>query len=111
LFLEGAYLPLEIDLAIPAGAIAFARVRGGDAAIFAAPRLCATLSGDPEFLPVGNACWKRSRILLPPALGGRTFQHLLTGAEVEARRGDGESWIELADALETLPVGILVARR
>ena len=65
LFLEGRYVPIETDITISAGAVAFARIRGNDAVIFAAPRLCATLSADPEFVPVGNSCWKTSRILLP----------------------------------------------
>ena len=110
LFLEGRYMPLETDITISAGAVAFARVRGNDAVIFAAPRLCATLSADPEFVPVGNSCWKTSRILLPPELAGRTFQHVLTGAGIQSTVADGESWIPVGELFETVPVAILAAR-
>ena len=107
LFLEGAYIPLETDITIPAGAVGFARVLGGDAAIFAAPRLFATLSGDPEFMPIGSNCWKTSRILLPPELAGRTFQHVLTGAEIKPTVSGSESWISVGDMFEIVPVAIL----
>ena len=110
LFLEGSYIPLETDISIPAGAVAFARTRGNAAAIFAAPRLCATLSGDPEFVPVGSECWKASRIRLPPEFAGRTFQHVLTGAEIKSTIADGESWISIGEIFETVPVAVLAVR-
>ena len=110
LFLEGRYIPLETDITISAGAVAFARVHGSDAAIFAAPRLCATLSADPEFVPLGNSCWKTSRILLPPELAGRAFQHVLTGVQIQSTITDGESWIPAGELFATVPVAILAAR-
>jgi (1->4)-alpha-D-glucan 1-alpha-D-glucosylmutase len=109
-FLEGQYIPLQTDLAISAGAVAFARLLGNEAVIFAAPRLWATLSADPEFVPVGRDCWKTSRILLPPELAGRMFEDAVTGGEIRTHSAEGQSWIELADVFETLPAGILVAR-
>jgi (1->4)-alpha-D-glucan 1-alpha-D-glucosylmutase len=109
LFLEGKYVPLEIATEVSAGAVAFARVHGDRAVLFAAPRLWAALSADPAFLPLGRECWQGSRILMPPELAGRTFQDELTGAEVKPLFADGVWWIELGDAFAALPVGILVA--
>jgi (1->4)-alpha-D-glucan 1-alpha-D-glucosylmutase len=110
LFLEGEYVPLELATQVSGSAVAFARVHGDRAVLFAAPRLWATLSADPAFLPVGRECWQKSRILLPPELAGRAFQDTLTGAEVKPLFADGGWWIELADAFAALPVAILVAR-
>ena len=107
LFLEGRYIPLETEITIPASAIAFARVRANTAAIFAAPRLCAALSADPEYLPFGRDCWKTSRILLPPELAGRTFHNAFTGAEIKSTVTDGQSWIAAGDIFESIPVGVL----
>lgn len=107
LFLEGRYLPLETDITIPASAVAFARVRANTAAIFAAPRLFAAVSADPEFVPIGSDCWKSSRILLPPELSGRTFHHALTGAEIRSTVADGQSWILAGEVFESVPVGVL----
>ena len=110
LFLDGKYVPLETDLSISAGAVAFARVHGNEAVVFAAPRLWASLNADPEFVPVGRECWKTSRLLLPPELAGRSFEDALTGAEITSRIVEGQSWIELGDTFETLPVAMLIAR-
>ena len=113
LFLSGAYVPLETDITVPASAVAFARVRGASAAIFAGPRLAARLLESPSDagdyqLPVGEK-WKTSRLLLPPELGDRTFRHELTGAEIRANVTSGQAWILLGQMFEHVPVAILRA--
>ncbi len=111
LFLDGDYVPLTTEVTVRGGAIVFARTRqtaaGLQAAILVAPRLCAGL-WTPEYpLPLGGDAWKTSRVMLSPALAGRTFRNELTGAEVKATRAGDQSWIFLGQVFETLPVAIL----
>ena len=53
--------------------------------------------------------WKTSRLMLPPALRGRVFQNVITGAEVRPTRAGESAFIFLGEAFETLPVAILKA--
>jgi (1->4)-alpha-D-glucan 1-alpha-D-glucosylmutase len=109
LFLSGGYLPIETELSVPAGAVAFARVRGDSGAVFVAPRLCAALLDGELAPPLGGDPWKTSRILLPPELTGRAFRHEITGAVIQPATAAGQSWIFLGQIFEHVPIGILRA--
>ena len=113
LFFQGSYVPLAVDMTVPAGAIAFARVHGGSAAIFAGPRLAARLfdaHAEGGYVPpIGGDKWKTSRLLLPAELAGRTFTHEITGAEIRPTATADQSWIFLGQVFEHVPVGILRA--
>jgi (1->4)-alpha-D-glucan 1-alpha-D-glucosylmutase len=114
LFLQGGYIPLDTEVTVPAGAVAFARTApgaGGDAVLFVAPRLCAGLiTGDAPAAP-GGEHWKTSRLILPPDLHGRTFEHVLTGATIRLAHGAGTAWIFLGEIFRTVPVGMLRATK
>jgi (1->4)-alpha-D-glucan 1-alpha-D-glucosylmutase len=107
LFLSGAYVPLETEITVPAGAIAFARTHGGNAALFVGQRLCAPLSDSTRPAPVGGDTWKTSRVLLPPELAGRAFRPAITGAEIRPTAPSGRAWIFLGQVFEHVPAGIL----
>jgi (1->4)-alpha-D-glucan 1-alpha-D-glucosylmutase len=107
LFLAGHYVPLESDIPVPAGAVAFARVHGDRAAIFAGPRVCARLLGSDGRPPLGGDSWKTSRLLVPEELGGRTFRDEFTGAEIRPTIASGQAWIFLGQVFEHVPVAIL----
>jgi (1->4)-alpha-D-glucan 1-alpha-D-glucosylmutase len=120
-FLSGGYSPLVTDVTVPAGLIAFARILHGRAALFVAPRLAAPLvinsggnSGvstgtSPAAVPLGGDAWKTSRIMLPPDLHGRTFEHRITGSQVLPTSAGGEEWIFAGQVFDTVPVGILTS--
>ena len=59
-------------------------------------------------LPLGDR-WKTSRVLLPPALAAVTFRDAFTGAEVRPTVAADSAWIFVGQALERLPVALLVA--
>ena len=107
-FLGGRYLPVVVEVSVPAGAVAFARVSqdGGSAALFLAPRLCSRLMTDEQPMPLGD-CWKTSRIMLPPELNGRAFRDEMTGVQIAPTRAGDASWILIGEALQTLPVAVL----
>ncbi|MEO7275832.1 MAG: malto-oligosyltrehalose synthase, partial [Vicinamibacterales bacterium] len=107
LFLTGGYLPLVTETTVGASLVGFVRMQGDAAAIFVAPRFTAALLDHQHPFPVGRDRWKTSRILLPPELTGRTFRHLLTGAEILPVVTDSQAWMFAGQIFATLPVGIV----
>ena len=113
-FPGGRYLPLDTEVTVPAGAVAFARTAqddkgNSDVVIFAAPRLCHALMDASSNAPVGADCWKTSRIMLQPAFADCVFRHEMTGAEIRPTRTGDAAWIFLGEAFQTVPVAILRA--
>jgi (1->4)-alpha-D-glucan 1-alpha-D-glucosylmutase len=108
LFLEGTYLPLDVDVTVAAGAVAFARMFGDRVLITIVPRLSAPVCSPEHPFPVGPDCWKTSRIMLPPELGSRRYRNALTGQYIEPTRTATQSWIFVGEALRVLPIAVLV---
>jgi maltooligosyltrehalose synthase len=109
-FLRGRYLPLVTAITVSAGVVAFARILDDKVAIVVAPRLVAGLMAEQgNALPLGGDAWKTSRILLPPELHGRTFRHLLTGAELVPTAASGDEWLFAGQVFESVPVAILTS--
>jgi (1->4)-alpha-D-glucan 1-alpha-D-glucosylmutase len=76
-FVGGDYRPLETEVTVPGGVVAFARTSGDDAVIAVAPRLVARLVNDERPAPLGvahhrpgAAAWPR----LPECAHGRRSQ-------------------------------------
>jgi (1->4)-alpha-D-glucan 1-alpha-D-glucosylmutase len=107
LFHAGEYVPLETQVTVPAGVVAFARVLADRAALFVAPYLCASLVGASRSLPLGGETWKTSRVMLPAGIGARTFRHELTGAEFAPVQTDNHAWLFAGQLFETVPVAVL----
>jgi (1->4)-alpha-D-glucan 1-alpha-D-glucosylmutase len=105
LFLDGAYLPLEVAGRRRSNAVAFARRRARSWAVVVVPRLTAAL-GPAGSLPTGSRTWPATVVRLPPAAPER-WSDVFTGAPVTAPRGA----LRLGDALSILPVSVLVLRR
>src|SRR5262249_45269846 len=72
LFLDGDYLALDVESAVAAGVVSFARTHEDRALIVIAPHLAAGVT-DNGHLPVGDR-WATSRIILPASLGSRTYR-------------------------------------
>jgi (1->4)-alpha-D-glucan 1-alpha-D-glucosylmutase len=110
MFLEGRYQPVEAEMTVNAGVVAFARIHGDEAVLVVAPRLTAPLVPDGKALPLAGPAWKTSRVILPPELGDRTFRHEITGAEIRPVTTESRAWIFVGQLFETVPVAILRAR-
>jgi (1->4)-alpha-D-glucan 1-alpha-D-glucosylmutase len=106
-FLSGDYVPLEIEATVDASIIAFARVLDDRAAVFVAPRFCASLTDVEHPLPTGGEKWKTSRVLLPPGLAGRVFRDEITGGDVRPVVTGSQAWIFAGQLFETIPIAIL----
>jgi (1->4)-alpha-D-glucan 1-alpha-D-glucosylmutase len=119
LFLEGEYLPLEVESTVEAKAVAFARLSaapeasGGqqqEAAIVIAPHLVSHLVTAEHPVPLADR-WRTSRVHLPGSLASLTYRDAFTGAEIAPVTTGDSAWIFVGQALRSLPVAILVASR
>ena len=111
LFLEGEYLPLEVETTVAGRAVAFARTAGtGDVAIAIAPYLASGLVSPERPLPTGDV-WRTSRVLLPPAFATWTFTDAMTGATHRPVRSGNATWLFVGQVLQLLPVALLVGNR
>jgi (1->4)-alpha-D-glucan 1-alpha-D-glucosylmutase len=105
LWLRGAYRPLDVDLSVAATAMAFARSHedAGWALVITGLR-----TGQlPGTWPVG-AAWATSRVILPLDSPAGGWRDVLTGALITPARTSSEQWMFLAQALQVLPVAVLV---
>ena len=95
-FLDGRYVPLEVETPKGAAVVAFARELDGRSVITIAPAL--TRSVAPDSFAVGDV-WGDAAIA-GSAYAEREWLNVLTGERTGLR---------LRDALKTLPIGLLVA--
>jgi (1->4)-alpha-D-glucan 1-alpha-D-glucosylmutase len=108
LFLDGEYLPLEVESTVEGRIVAFARVTAaGRAAIAVAPHLLARLITPEHPVPLTDQ-WLTSRIHLPRSLAGLTYRDVFTGVEVRPVIAGEHAWLFVGQALNTLPVSLLI---
>jgi malto-oligosyltrehalose synthase len=109
LFLEGDYLPLDVDITVDARVVAFARISvAGQAAIAVVPHLASRLVTAGQPVPLGDR-WLTSRVLLPTSLAAVTYRDAFTGAEIRPVTSGDSSWLFVGQALKHLPVALLTA--
>jgi (1->4)-alpha-D-glucan 1-alpha-D-glucosylmutase len=109
LFLDGDYLPLEVESTVEGRVVAFARIAAtGAAAIAIAPHLVSRLVTPEHPVPLGDR-WRTSRIHLPRSLAGLTYRDVFTGEEIRPVIAGESAWLFAGQALRTLPVSLLIA--
>jgi (1->4)-alpha-D-glucan 1-alpha-D-glucosylmutase len=106
-FLDGEYIPLQVEGDRKDHVVAFARTLGDRSVVAIAPRLIAGLAGSKNRLPTGRETWNQNAIQLPPNLAGHKFRDVLTRVEGAAVRTGDVAQLPLADVLRTLPVALL----
>jgi len=108
--LDGGYVPLQAEGAAPEHIVAFARRHESGTLIAAVPRLVVSLTADGRPLPIGEATWRSTAILLPETGPLRTYRNLLTGEIVQAERdGEGRTCLAAREVFGTSPVALLWA--
>jgi (1->4)-alpha-D-glucan 1-alpha-D-glucosylmutase len=105
LFDGGSYVPLSAEGAKKDHVVAFARVRGNQAAVVVAPRLPFGLAEEKEVDPMGEAIWQDTRIPLPPALPAGAYRNVLTGETLLVSGEKRE--LRLSRALRLFPAALL----
>jgi (1->4)-alpha-D-glucan 1-alpha-D-glucosylmutase len=105
MFLDGAYLPLEVDGPMQEHVCAFARRREGRWLIAAVPRLLAGLvpPGDPRAVA---GIWG-SAVLPLPEEAPRVWHNVVTGEMVATAPGGGSAALPLRSLLKNFPVALL----
>jgi (1->4)-alpha-D-glucan 1-alpha-D-glucosylmutase len=103
LFGSGAYLPLDVVGEHRQRVIAFARVRGGEAALIIAPRLVLDLLDGIDVPVVPPSRWGDTAVVLPPALAERDWSDACTGQAVHL-----DSRVALASVLDICPVSLML---
>jgi (1->4)-alpha-D-glucan 1-alpha-D-glucosylmutase len=109
LFQRGEYIPLKTSGGRADNVCAFARKLQGRVVIVAAPRLCATLTGEKNEAPVGAEVWGDTRIELPPGMESCAFRNIFTGEENRAGEQDLRPILPVSTVLSSFPVALLLA--
>jgi (1->4)-alpha-D-glucan 1-alpha-D-glucosylmutase len=107
LYDTGGYLALAAEGDRPRNVVAFARTLDGAApALTVVGRLFASIATAGE-LPIGEAAWGDTRLLLPSLLPRSRYRDVLTGSLVEVDASHGAPALRLAHTFANLPVAIL----
>jgi (1->4)-alpha-D-glucan 1-alpha-D-glucosylmutase len=101
-FLEGEYLPLEVEGECAENIVAVARRHGEQCVLAVVPRLAAHLAAEDRPVPIGSAVWKATCIRLPTGCTA-PFRNVFT-REVAHCQG---SALRLAEVLRVCPVAFL----
>jgi (1->4)-alpha-D-glucan 1-alpha-D-glucosylmutase len=104
-FLEGDYLPLEVEGAHSEHVVALARRLDDGLVVAIVPRLCGGLGAASLRLPMGARVWRDTRVRLPAGTG--KLVDAFTGTSIEPQRNGDERTLALAQALEELSVALL----
>jgi (1->4)-alpha-D-glucan 1-alpha-D-glucosylmutase len=107
--LDGAYLTLQPEGPGADHLVAFARHHASGTLIAVAPRLAASLAAGA--LPLGEAVWTSTRIVLPETLASAPYRHLLTGDTIHLTREPNHFSVAAADVFRSSPVALLWAPR
>jgi len=105
LFIEGSYVALDVAGDRARHLVAFARLRGRDASITVAPRLCYSLSGSDR-APVGADVWGDTSLVLP-AGSATGWRCAISGERVAAERRGESVVLDVAAVLNHFPVAVL----
>ena len=109
LFLNGDYVPLEVEPSLPARAVALARRFGDSLLVAIVPRLVAAISPTVDPGPGTPCMWGDTRVLIPDGLG-TSFVNVLTGERVRTGGSEaGRTSIALSPLFENFPVAWLWA--
>jgi (1->4)-alpha-D-glucan 1-alpha-D-glucosylmutase len=105
LWVQGAYMPLDVSVDVDASAVAWMREHGDKRAIVVSALRTARLG--PHRWPTGGA-WGPSRLLLPPDLQAARVRDLFTGATHPVVETDSERWLFFSLIFGALPVSVLI---
>lgn len=115
LFDQGEYLPLQVEGEKAAHLCAFARRIPGRMLIVVISRWGATLTSGELRVPVGEATWRDTRVLLPKDMPADECVDAISQCRVRIERGphtstntDQDRWLPVAALLDPLPFCALV---
>jgi (1->4)-alpha-D-glucan 1-alpha-D-glucosylmutase len=107
LFESGEYLPLDIMGNEAEHVCAFARRIGNERILIAVPRFLTKLIPDPSVLPLGEAVWGNSVMVVPIAEPGAKYRNVFTDELLTARDYKDATALHLSDVFSNFPVAML----
>ncbi len=109
LFARGDYLPLIVGGACADNVLAYVRVFDPVAAIVVTPRFSSALLADTAVPLIAPERWQDTALRLPPSLRGWHWRSVWDDSMIAI--ADKRDSIAVADALSSMPVGLLVGER
>ncbi len=106
-FLDGEYLPLEVEGEAADHVVALARRHQQDSVIAIVPRLVGSLAPPSPALPLGPAVWRNTSVRLPSELATGAYRNLFSGEVIQVMGQGNRCGIVVADALQMFPVALL----
>lgn len=107
LFSEGEYVPLAAEGSTRDNVVAFARRRGEQWAVVAAPRLVTQLA-DQDQWPLGTKVWGTAAVLLPRG-APPNWRNALTGEAVKTSVRNRMPALRLSSLFASFPVALIVS--
>jgi (1->4)-alpha-D-glucan 1-alpha-D-glucosylmutase len=106
LFLDGEYLPLEVEGIRAEHVTAYARVLADNVAIVVSGRFFWTLCDGMDRPPTGSI-WEDTQVVLPAELAGRAARDIYTGLVAPVVGEAGRTLYKLADLFRYYPFALL----
>ena len=103
----GEYLPLEVMGSRSENVCVFARRVGNERVLVAVPRFFTELIPQPSDLPLGEAVWGDSFIIVPIAEPGAQYRNIFTGEILTARDFEEATSLHLSEVFAHFPVAML----
>ncbi len=110
LFAEGEFLAVNVTGSRRENVISFLRRQENRYAVAVAPRLVTQLAKDADELPLGEAAWQDTTLVLPGVAADRPLRNVFTGETLSPAQRDGEAFLLMADVLQHFPVALFVAQ-
>jgi len=107
LFERGKYLPLEIMGKQADNACAFFRKAGNSRTIITVPRFLTQLLSQPADLPLGEAIWGDSFIVLPVTELGARYRNIFTDELLAVRNYKDATTMDLSEVFLNFPVAMM----
>ena len=107
LFEAGSYAPLTVEGSSWEHVCVFERSERDSSILVVVPRLCSSLIGDHDGLPLGTEVWRDTRIVLSSGCAASRFRNLFTGEMVASDQQKESFGLMVSDVLTDYPVALL----
>jgi (1->4)-alpha-D-glucan 1-alpha-D-glucosylmutase len=108
-FLDGEYLPLEVQGACADNVVALARCHGRDIVLAIVPRFVSRLLGNNHAGTPGPDGWRTASVVLSAKWAQLQFRNVLTEEMIQPVSAGDSAGVRVADVLATCPVALLTA--
>jgi (1->4)-alpha-D-glucan 1-alpha-D-glucosylmutase len=105
------YFPIACEGPLAEHVFTFIRQSAQETVVVAVPRLLASIIPDASQVPLGEAVWKETRLVIPTDVAWGSGRNVFTGEPVSATDHDGRQTLALASLFAHFPIALAVAPR